>query len=245
MFHFRMNYEYSVFIIFTHMMEEINSEFVIIATAIGEPSRAKMLQMLLDGKAYTARELAIEAEISATAASNHLNKLLEARILKVEKQGKYRYYTFYNPEVAFAIEALTGIVSLPKESCGMKNKGVRYCRTCYDHLAGEVGVKISDALIDKGILYKSDKDYILTAQGVLWLELLNIGKEDLLNKKRIFARQCLDWSERRFHISGHLPALLLTKMLEKGWFKKIEFSRELFVTVEGKRKLSELLNVNL
>lgn len=223
-------------------MIDDNENFISIATAIGETSRAKMLWLLLDGKAYTARELATEAEISESATSNHLVKLLNSNILKVEKQGRHRYYTFYSQDIAYAIEALAGVVPQRKE-LSRKQSGIEYCRTCYDHLAGEIGVKITDVFLKKDLLLVQGRDLVLTEKGYLWFAQLGIDRGMMANKKRLFARFCLDWTERRFHLSGYLPSLFLTKMLELGWFKKIAFTRELFITLEGKKQLQKILGL--
>lgn len=226
-------------------MIDDNENFISIATAIGETSRAKMLWLLLDGKAYTARELAMEAEISESAGSNHLVKLLNSNILKVEKQGRHRYYTFYNQDIAYAIEALAGVEPF-KEKLLKKKQGIEYCRTCYDHLAGEVGVKIADAFQERGILsLVQGRDLVLTEKGYQWFADLGIQKEALDNRKRLFARLCLDWTERRFHLAGHLPFIFLKKMIELGWMKKVAFTRELFITLEGKKHLNRILEIDI
>ena len=225
-------------------MEEDNNNFVSIATAIGEASRAKMLWLLLDGRAYTARELALEADISQTAASNHLVKLLNSNILKVKKQGRHRYYTFYNQDIAYAVEALAGVVPSREESIE-KLSGIKYCRTCYDHLAGKVGVKVTEVMLKENLFVVAGRDLTLTPEGYDWFAALGIDKEMLGNKNRLFARLCLDWTERRFHIAGHLPALLLKRMIELKWIKKIDFSRELFVTTEGRLQLFKILGIEI
>src|SRR4249920_3814767 len=122
-------------------MEE--NKFVDIAALVGEPARAKMLWNLLDGRAYTASELAIVADISGTSASNHLAKLLGADLLKVEKQGRHRYFSFSKPEIAYVVESLANLCghSSKKMTNEIAPPGVKYCRSCYDHLAGRVGVK--------------------------------------------------------------------------------------------------------
>ena len=132
---------------------EVEEKFVVIAGLICEPARAKMLWCLLDGRAYTASELAIAADISATSASNHLLKLREADMIKMEIQGRHRYYAFSRPEVAYAVESLATLAGnnlLGKEKEPANLTDIQFCRTCYDHLAGFVGVKITDALQAKG-----------------------------------------------------------------------------------------------
>ncbi len=208
-----------------------------------------MLWNLLDGRAYTASELAIVADISATAASNHLSRLLDAGMLKVEIQGRHRYYSFSKPEVAYVIESLANLAS---ENIHQNEKkltvpdGVRFCRTCYDHLAGFVGVNVATALEQKGYLKKSATAYTVTEKGWRWFAGFNINKEDFTNSnRRPLTRQCLDWSERRPHLAGQLGAVFLKRLFEKKWFKKVQHSRELLVTAKGRQELYDMLGVTL
>lgn len=226
----------------------VEDNFVSISALMCEPTRARMLWNLLDGRAYTASELAIVADISPTAASNHLSKLLNAKIVKVETQGRHRYYSLSNPDVAYVVEGLANLatnVAAKNIEKQPKHSDVKYCRTCYDHLAGFVSVKIVEALETKGYLEKSNKVYEVTEKGWEWFQLFNISKEDFNNKRRPLTRQCLDWSERRPHLAGQLGAAFLNKMLERKWFKKVEFSRALVVTSKGRQELYGFLGVAL
>jgi DNA-binding transcriptional ArsR family regulator len=228
------------------MMED--QHFLNIMTLIGEPARARMLWNLLDGRAYTAGELAMEADISATSASNHLTKLLEAELLKVESQGRHRYYTFSRPEVAYVVESLASLAKHDiKKVTSNKNElpAIKYCRTCYDHLAGYVGVQITSGLEKKGLIKKSGAEFIVTSKGWAWLENFDIHKNELDGKRRLLTRQCLDWSERKPHLAGQVGAMLLDKMIERAWFKNVKFSRELVVTSKGKIELYDLLGIGI
>lgn len=226
----------------------VEDKFVSISALMCEPTRARMLWNLLDGRAYTASELSIVADTSPTSASNHLSKLLEAAIVKVEIQGRHRYYSLANAEVAYAIEGLANLANnnynknVKKEP---EKNGVKYCRTCYDHLAGFVGVKIVEILEAKAYLTKSNNEYIVSEKGWEWFQFFNISKEDFNNKRRPVTRQCLDWSERRPHLAGQLGAALLQQMLERKWFKKVEFSRALVITGKGRQELYDLLGDTL
>jgi DNA-binding transcriptional ArsR family regulator len=227
---------------------DVEEKFVSVTRLIGEQARAKMLWNLLDGRAYTASELALSAEVSVTSASNHLAKLLEADIVKVETQGRHRYFSFSRPEVAYAVESLAnlvdhnlrGAITTAKEPGGLK-----YCRTCYDHLAGFVGVRITDAFERKGFIEKQHAIYNVTDRGWNWFFRLGISKEELNNKRRPVARQCLDWSERRPHLAGQLGAEVLSKMLEKNWFRRVKYSRELVITSKGSQDIYDLLNIQI
>jgi len=227
---------------------EVEENFILIAGLICEPTRAKLLWNLLDGRAYTASELSSTVDISASSASNHLSKLLEGDIVKVELQGRHRYYSFSNPEAAYAVETLVNLVSnkwYTKHKNEKVANGVNYCRTCYDHLAGFVGVTIAEAMEQKGYLKKSERDYVVTEKGWKWFAQFDILQKELINTRRPLTRQCLDWSERRPHLAGQLGAKLLEKMVGRKWFKKVQFSRELIVTTKGRQEAYELLGITL
>lgn len=224
----------------------VENNFVSIAGLLCEPTRARMLWNLLDGRAYTATELAAAADISATSASNHLAKLREADIVKVEVQGRHRYYSFATPEVAYAVESLanlTGKRSLNKTEKALS--GIKYCRTCYDHLAGFVAVRFVEALEAKGFIIKTVSSYDVTEDGWNWFARFEIFQANFTNNRRPVTRQCLDWSERRPHLAGQLGAAFLDKALEKKWFKKIQFSRELEISTSGRKEFYEMLGMNL
>jgi len=225
------------------MMDDNN--FITISSLIGEPARASMLWSLLDGRAYTASELSHVANISATSASNHLTKLLEADLLKVEVQGRHRYFSFSRPEVAYVIESLANLSEPSQKSKSefVAPAGIRFCRTCYDHLAGFTGVKITEALESKKLIRKFEKNYAVTRKGWIWLNDFKINEHELADSRRPIARQCLDWTERRPHLAGQLGALLLDRMTERKWFRKIQFSREMIVTPRGKEEIAGLLGV--
>ena len=207
-----------------------------------------MLWSLLDSRAYTAGELALAADIAATAASNHLSKLLDAGILKVERQGRHRYYSFSKPEVAYVIESLANLASdKTKKQLDVKDpaNGVKFCRTCYDHIAGYVGVQITEALEKSQFVTKTKQAYEVTDTGWEWFADLGIEKNNFTNSRRPLTRLCLDWSERKPHLAGHLGAALLDSMLRNRWLKKLKFSRELLVTTKGREAFSNLLGITL
>ncbi len=227
-----------------------NSKFISLVSLICEPVRAKMLWKLLDGKSISASALALEAGISNTSASNHLSKLLEANILKVESIGRNRYFTFAREEVAYVVESLANLSNSQVDRINMGGmiprnqfKPIQYCRTCYDHLAGYIGVNITHALVHKGILIKTEYSYEITDYGWIWLKDFGIQKIDLLKHKRAITRQCIDWTEKRPHLSGLLGALILKKSLEKDWFRKVQFSRELMVTSLGLKEIEDLCKI--
>lgn len=219
-----------------------------ITSLLGEPVRAMMLWYLLDGRAYTAGELAICADTTPQSASNHLRKLLSAELLIVEKQGRHRYYRLASPEVAYVVESIANLIP-PEDRKNRKEQhpvsGQKYARTCYDHLAGKAGVLLTEALVEKKILIPGNDTFTISEAGEKWFSGLDINTKALRRKKRTFARPCLDWSERKHHLAGALGAALLDKMTTRQWLRKKQGSREVIITSEGKAKLYELLKVNL
>lgn len=229
-------------------MEQLENDFSEIASLIGDKSRAIMLWNLLDGRAYTATELATCANISLQSASNHLSKLLQINIVVVAKQGRHRYYKFSSPEVAKVIESMASLLSLQKDYKKVKQPkatAFTYARTCYNHLAGEVGVKITEALISQNIIIPFDEVYTVSSKGEQWFEEQGIDVKKIKLQKRSFAHQCLDWSERKHHVAGALGDAFLEMMLQKDWFRKHKNSRELTLTSKGKQQLKELLKIDL
>ena len=226
-------------------MEE--NKFVDTAALVGEAARAKMLWNLLDGRAYTASELAIVADVSGTSASNHLAKLLGAGLLKAERQGRHRYFSFSKPEVAYVVESLASLSGHSSKQMEKETApaGIKYCRSCYDHLAGRVGVKITEALEKKKAIRKHVNSYLVTSSGWELLAGLDIYKNEMLNNRRPLTRQCLDWSERKPHIAGLVGAMLLNTMLEKNWFKRMRFSRELIITTKGRSEIQKLFGIEV
>ena len=207
-----------------------------------------MLWNLLGGRAYTATELATSANISLQSASNHLKKMTIANILSVEKQGRHRYFKFANENVAQVIESMASLMPLSKDYKTIKKPKLTdftYARTCYDHLAGTIGVKLTNALIEHNILEISNKNYTVTNYGEKWFSALGLDIENIKLKKRSFAHKCLDWSERKHHIAGALGASILTKMIDKDWIRKKQNSRELIVTAIGKIELKNRLNLDV
>lgn len=227
-------------------MEESN--FISVASLLCEPSRAKIVWNLLDGRAYTASELALVSDLSPSSVSNHLSKLLSGNILRVDVQGRHRYYSFANCDVAYVVESLANLAnekSPIKSNKKLINTGVKYCRTCYDHLAGYVGVTITEAMVEQGYLIRSENIYLVTKKGWDWFLQFGISEVDFKKSRRPLTRQCLDWSERRPHLAGHLGAVLLKKMLENNWLKKVKFSREIVITSKGLQSLNDLLGIVL
>jgi DNA-binding transcriptional ArsR family regulator len=218
-----------------------------IAAAIGEPGRARMLYSLMDGHARTGTELAIVAGVSASTASVHLGRLKEECLVKVLRQGKHRYYTLDGPSVAAVLEGLSVLAGGTREKF-IPNTPNRLCaaRTCYDHIAGTLGVALHDRVTKlKWLTSAADGDYTLTPLGTKALDSLGIDVEQTRNLRRRFAGPCLDWSERRPHLGGAVGAALLTLALKKKWVSPDLDSRALSVTARGKREMLAQFGLNV
>lgn len=225
------------------------NQFSSVAALIGEPARAAMLWRLLAGRAFTATELAIGVDISAQSASMHLAKLVKAKLLTVVSQGRHKYYRLASPEVAYALESISNLVPDDKmitdEFAEAGPNDIKYCRTCYDHLAGRVGVALTDRLAEKKIIISAGEHFDVSAAGTKWFSGLDISVDELKKQKRAFARKCLDWSERRYHLSGSLGASLLDKMIDMKWLRKVKDTRRVSVTTAGQEKIYKLLGLSL
>jgi DNA-binding transcriptional ArsR family regulator len=217
-----------------------------IVQIIGDPIRADILWTLLDGRAYTASELAAAVETSAPNCSMHLAKLIKADLLSVEAQGRHRYYTYSRPEVAYAVEALAALVPQnTRETAEKEDPPIRICRTCYDHLAGRVGVLLAEGLVKQKLLTQSAKQFTLTPKGIRWFGLHGIDTAVLQRQRRNFSRTCLDWTERRPHLAGSLGAALLQMMFDQQWLRRMPHTRAVQVTPKGRKALNAELKIEI
>jgi DNA-binding transcriptional ArsR family regulator len=211
-----------------------------IAAAIGEPARARMLYCLMDGRARTSTELAMVADVSPSTASVHLTRLKTDRLVKVLVQGKHRYYSLAGPDVATTLEGLS-VLAGASHSPFVPNtpSRLRLARTCYDHIAGTLGVTMHDRFTTLGWV-KKDKDgvaYDVSPNGAKAFAALGIDIETTRALRRQFASACLDWSERRPHLGGALGAAVLRVALNKKWVLRDLDSRVLAITRAGHREL--------
>jgi DNA-binding transcriptional ArsR family regulator len=212
-----------------------------IAAAIGEPARARMLYSLMDNRARTSTELAAVAEVSASTASVHLNRLKEERLVKVAVQGKHRYYSLEGKRVAAVLEGLSVLAGAPRARFAPSTPThLRAARTCYDHMAGTLGVALHDRL--RALDWISES-YEVTAAGAAALAKLGVDLDELRSLRRRFAYACLDWSERRSHLGGALGSALLALALRKGWVTPELDSRALSVTRAGRGELERVFGV--
>lgn len=213
-----------------------------IAAAIGEPARARILYCLMDGHARTSTELAVVADVSPSTASVHLNRLKTERLVKVLVQGKHRFYSLEGPNVASVLEGLSVLAGISRgEFVPSAPSRLRAARTCYDHMAGTVGVSLHDRFKALGWLsagwIDSGNAYELTLDGAKAFEALGIDLEVTRTLRRRFAYGCLDWSERRPHVGGALGAALLKLALKRKWVIQDFDSRALDITSLGRREM--------
>jgi DNA-binding transcriptional ArsR family regulator len=213
-----------------------------IAALLADPARVAMLDALFEGRALSAGELARRARVTAPTASAHLRRLLDGDLVAVEAQGRHRYYRLSGPAVAEAIEAL-GVIAKPRPVRSLRQsqqaQALRVARTCYDHLAGAVGVAVAEALVRGGALRPAGgRDYDLTMRGEDLFGGLGVDVAELGRQRRVFARQCLDWTERTPHLSGALGAALLARLLELGWVARGRVPRALVLTHAGRDGLA-------
>jgi DNA-binding transcriptional ArsR family regulator len=221
-----------------------------IAAAIGEPARAHMLLSLMDGRARTSTELAAIAEVSPSTASVHLNRLKTERLVKAVAQGKHRFYRLEGANVAEVLEGLNVLAGGSREPFVPSTPGhLRTARTCYDHIAGTVGVLLHDRFTALKWLAMSssarDGAYEVTPAGAKAFESLGIDLEATRALRRRFACACLDWSERRPHLGGALGAALLNVALRQRWVNRDLDSRALTVTRTGRRDILSRFGLTL
>ncbi len=213
-----------------------------IAAAIGEPARARMLYCLMDGHARTSTELAVVAGVSPSTASVHLHRLKLAHLVKVLVQGKHRFYSLQGPNVAGTLEGLCVLAGGTRDRFVQTTPDrLRTARTCYDHLAGKVGVALHDSFRMRGWLSTGARNsgtaYELTLSGAKAFATLGIDIEATRALRRQFACACLDWSERRPHVGGALGAAVLKIAFQRKWVLQELDNRALEITSVGKREL--------
>ncbi|MFI0826666.1 ArsR/SmtB family transcription factor [Streptomyces roseolus] len=222
------------------------SELAAFAALFAEESRAAMVLALLDGRAWTAGELARHARVAPSTATEHLGKLVAGGVLTEERQGRHRYVRLAGPGTAHLVEELAGLAgpgadaaprSLAAASAG---RAMARGRTCYDHLAGRLGIAVTDALTARGLL-RQDTGFALTEQGLAWFAGLGIALAP--KGRRPLARACLDWTERRPHLAGLAGAALCAHALDSGWCVRIGSERAVKVTPAGERALRRELGI--
>ena len=213
-----------------------------IAALIGDHARAEMLTALMTGQALTATELAGVAGVTKQTVSVHLAKLVEAKLLAMDTQGRHRYFGLADRDVAQLLESLMGVAyraGAVRLRSSPREPALRKARVCYDHLAGELGVLVYEGLEQRGLLRKEAAGLELTVQGERFFARSGIDVDELSRERRPLCRPCLDWSMRRHHLAGALGAAVLEHCLERGWARRMRGSRVVQFTPTGERALRE------
>ena len=213
-----------------------------VAALVGERARADILTALVAGNALTATELAAEAGITKQTASAHLSKLVDAHLVAVQSQGRHRYFQLAAPDVAQLLETLMGVAyrtGAVRVRPGPREPALRRARVCYDHLAGEMGVSVFDALLRDKLLRNGGAQVELTPKGRRFFEDFGIDLAAAAGSRRPLCKTCLDWSVRRHHLAGGLGAALLARCFQLGWAKRTEGSRVVQISPRGEKALRE------
>jgi DNA-binding transcriptional ArsR family regulator len=231
-----------------------NAMFAQVAALAGDPARAAMLHALMDGRALTASELARVAGIAPQTASGHLSRLTATGLLVPERQGRHRYHRLASPAVARMMESIMQVAAdlEPKRplTTGPRDTALRAARTCYDHLAGKLGVALTDALVGRGYVELHSDAGVMTRTGLAFLARIGIDCDALTPRPSrragpVLCRPCLDWSERRPHLAGAVGAALCTHCLDAGWVRRLPGTRAVAITPRGRTVFHEQFRARL
>lgn len=230
-------------------MASLNLNVAEIAALVGDPARTNILAALMDGRALTSKELAYIAGVSPQTTSGHLAKLARANLLVLMKHGRRHYYRIASPLVGQMLESIMAVASAQAPPLRLRpsrmEEKMRTARTCYDHLAGRLGVALADTLVMRGHVALVQDGGEVTESGFAFLSKLGVALDERKHSRRVFCRPCLDWSERRVHIAGSVGAKLCERCLELGWIKQLETTRALDITAKGGRGLAEWFGIDL
>ena len=219
-----------------------------VAALVGDPARANILCALLGGRALTAGELAFAAGVSPQTTSGHLGKLSAARLVVLMRQGRHRYYRLAGPHVGHMLESIMNVALIGPPRFQPKSKldeQMRHARTCYDHIAGVLGVGLTERLIERDFVILSDEAGEVTESGAEFLSKFGVDLSGARAKRRIFCRPCLDWTERRLHIGGAVGAALAARCFELEWIERVRDSRALAITPAGRCGLMDAFGLEL
>jgi DNA-binding transcriptional ArsR family regulator len=217
-----------------------DADLATIAALIGDRRRAGILLALMGGQELPAHELAARVGASSSLASSHLSKLLDGGLLAAQRRGRERHYRIADQQVAQALEGLLAIAPTRSATSlreSTRGRAIRHARTCYDHLAGELGVGLTDALKNQHVITPHTGGYSLTAAGEKRLQALGVDVSAVRKRRRAFARQCLDWTHRRPHLAGALGAAIADQLFELQWLTRTPNSRALAITPRGAEQL--------
>jgi DNA-binding transcriptional ArsR family regulator len=217
-----------------------------IGNLVGDPARANMLTLLLDGQEHSASELAAGAHVARSTASWHLSSLMKGRLVAAKRSGRYRYYRLASPHIAQVLE--TALVIAHSEHDHRKvrvDDTIRNARSCYDHLAGRLGVALADALVRDGSVVLSHDGGEITSRGHKTLASFGLDLDAIAQRRRIYCRPCLDWTERRPHLAGAVGAAIAERCFALGWVQRVHGSRALNVSPSGKAGFARTFGIKL
>lgn len=214
-----------------------------LGSLIGDPARANILTALMSGKALTASELATEAGVTVQTTSSHLRKLEDANLIRQRKQGRHRYFELTDDDVGGVLEAMMGLAAkrgLLRTRTGPRDSALRKARVCYNHLAGDLGVRFYEGMLENGYLSETGETVALTPDGAAFVDRFGIDRPKLEKAKRPLCKSCLDWSSRRSHLAGSLGTAFLNRFYELGWATRQEGSRVVVFTANGEGELLKM-----
>lgn len=222
-----------------------HNQLAIVAACAGDPARANMLSLLMDGRAFTAGELSAAANIMPQTASGHLARMVDAGLLVVAQQGRHRYYRLASPLVGQMLEGMMVVAAADPSArkFGPRDQAMRFARTCYDHLAGQLAIAIADRLMERGYLVLTDDGGEVTPSGRVFFS--EQGLDLNLQPHRAFCRPCLDWSERRYHLAGTLGTRIKEQFFERQWIKQKAGQRTVTLTPQGRAQLRDIYSVQI
>jgi DNA-binding transcriptional ArsR family regulator len=213
-----------------------------VATAIGDATRVRMLVLLMDGRAVTAKELAYSAGVEPATATAHLRRLVGSALIRATPSGRHKYFRLASPQVARLIESLMVVAPAPAATAAADP--IRAARFCYDHLAGRLGTGLTNALIDRGIVRPRGRAFVVTPDGESWFADFGVDVGAVRRRRRKMAYRCLDWSERTDHLAGALGAALADRLVALDWVRRERRSRVVSITPAGTRELRRQLGIN-
>jgi DNA-binding transcriptional ArsR family regulator len=224
-----------------------DADIAAVAALLADPARVAMLLALSDGRAFTASELAKSAGVAPSTASEHLGRLVEASLLAVVKQGRHRFYHLADPTIVEIMEGLACLapqVKIRTLSASEHAKALHRARMCYHHLAGALGVLLTEALVERQILHIAEAGYVVEEQGIAWLNSFGIASGPLNKWGQLFVPWHIDWSERKHHVAGTLGAALAGRLFELHWLERHPSSRAVRLTTDGKTGMEQAFGLH-
>jgi DNA-binding transcriptional ArsR family regulator len=221
-------------------------DIALLGSLIGDPARANILIALMSGKALTATELATEAGVTLQTTSSHLKKLQDAQLIRQRKQGRHRYFELGDSDVGTVLESMMGLAAkrgLVRTQTGPKDGALRKARICYNHLAGDLGVQIFEAMVSNRHLMEIHDDIQLTDTGQQFVESFGIDLSEISKSKRPLCKSCLDWSSRRTHLAGALGTAFLQRFYDLKWATRVENSRIINFSSHGEKALFQAFEI--